>query len=135
MRCLKQAVFSISFLALSGLAVGGCAAVAGAGAGTAAGVAYSDRGAQGDAKGSLQDVSKRAEDVFKQMGIQPTETSTKNAEGKRELKGKQGDTDVTVQMKSTGKDTTHLEVIARQGTLKWNKDYAKNVLQQIVQKG
>lgn len=126
---------AILFTALSAGGMSGCAALVGAGAGGAGAIAFTERGAQGDVKGDVREVSQRAEAVFAQMGIQPTESKVKDSGKEQELSGKSGETEVNVVIKATGKDSAHLEVVAREGMVKWNKDYAKEVLSKIISKG
>lgn len=117
-----------------GASFSGCAAaVVGAG-GAVAGIAYNDRGVESDVKGSVKTVEHHTAESFKQMGIKMTENEVKDAGTQRTYEGRKGDTDVTVKMKHTTADMTHVEVYAKSGTLKWDKDYAKEVMQAIVKK-
>ena len=50
----------------------------------------------------------------------------------RELKGKQGDLDVTVHLEQQDTATTKVEVYARKNLAEWDKDYARTVLERIV---
>ena len=109
----------------------GCA-VAALGGGAAGGVAYSDRGAQADVKGNVNQVAKNTQEVFQKMGIQSTGTQMKNSGSERDLDGKSGNNNVSVQITSTGPQSSHVEVISKDGTLSWNKDYAKQVVERIV---
>ncbi|MFL5814479.1 MAG: DUF3568 family protein [Bdellovibrionia bacterium] len=113
----------------------GCAAAAlgGAAAGAAGAVAYSDRGAKSDVKGDTQSINQKAEAVFSDLSIQTTGTQSKE-NGERELTGKSGDKEITIQMSPAANGTTHVEVVAKEGTVKWNKDYAKALLSKIVDK-
>lgn len=126
---------TLSILLTSSVQLAGCAAAAlgGAAAGAAGAVAYSDRGAKSDVKGDTQDINNKAQQVFSDMGIQTTGTQTKE-NGEHDLTGKAGDKEITVQMTPAGQNATHVEVIAKEGTVKWNKDYAKDLLSKIVNK-
>jgi hypothetical protein len=73
-----------------------------------------------------------AESVMKNMGIVQDATSSDNGGAKRELKGKHGDLDVTVQMEQQDSATTKVEVSARKNLAEWDKDYARQVLERIV---
>jgi predicted component of viral defense system (DUF524 family) len=66
------------------------------------------------------------------MGIAEDAASTKESGAKRELKGKTGDLDVTVQMEQQDSATTKVEVYARKNLAEWDKDYAREVLGRIV---
>jgi len=115
----------------------GCAAAAiGAGVGAAGGIAYTERGAQGDVKGDVRAVNQRAQSALREMGIKITGTQMKEAGKEQELQGKsKDDKDVSVKMALAGQDSTRVEVVARKGALQWDKDYAKEVLNRIVQQG
>jgi len=118
--------------ALSG-PVAGCVAAAAAGA---AGAVYATtRGAEALVSGSVDQVAARAETVMKEMNIVPSSEKTETAGDKHELKGKQGDLDVTIQMERSDSSTTKIEVTARKNLAEWDKDYAKEVLQRIVKEG
>lgn len=90
-------------------------------------------GAQSDVKGSISDINNHTLDVFKQLGISSTGMNTENSGAKQTLKGKKNDMDVQVQLTQSGPDQTHVVVIAKQGSLNWNKDFAKDVLSRILQ--
>lgn len=126
----RAGLFSISIA----IGVGGCAAAT-VGAGAAAGIAYTDRGAKGDVKGNVQQVNEQAKDALKQMGIQLTGSEMKEAGKEQSLSGKSGDTNISVNMKSASPNTTSVEVIARESAVKWNKDYAKKILTEIINQG
>jgi hypothetical protein len=66
------------------------------------------------------------------MGIKVTGSEMKEAGKERDLNGKSSKADVSVSMKATNGGTTHVEVVAREGTIKWNKDYAREVLSKIA---
>jgi len=68
-------------------------------------------------------------------GIVPDASSTENGGNKRELKGKKGDLDVTIEMEQKTDKTTRVEVSARKNVAEWDKEYAQQVLQRIVEKG
>jgi hypothetical protein len=72
---------------------------------------------------------------MREMGIVQEAASTEKAGAKRELKGKHGDLDVTIQMEQQDSATTKVEVYARKNLAEWDKDYAREVLQSIVKKG
>ena len=115
--------------ALSG-PVAGCVAAAAAGA---AGAVYATtRGAEALVSGSVDQVAERAQTVMKEMNIAPAAEKTETAGDKHELKGKQGDLDITIQMQRSDSSTTKVEVTARKNLAEWDKDYAKEVLTRIV---
>ena len=119
-------------VALSG-PVAGCVAAAAAGA--AGGVYLTSRGAESLVSGSVDQVAARAQTVMKDMNIAPSAEKTETSGDKHELKGKQGDLDITIQMQRSDSATTKVEVYARKNLAEWDKDYARSVLERIVKKG
>jgi hypothetical protein len=118
-----------AILALA-LASTGCVAAAAAGA---AGAVYAtSRGVESVVNGSPDAIATRTRTVFQEMGIAEDAASTKESGAKRELKGKTGDLDVTVQMEQQDSATTKVEVYARKNLAEWDKDYARDVLGRIA---
>jgi hypothetical protein len=119
------------------LAIGASASacVAAAAAGAAGGIYATTRGVESLVAGPVDRVAARAETVMREMGIVQEAASTEKAGAKRELKGKHGDLDVTIQMEQQDSATTKVEVYARKNLAEWDKDYAREVLQSIVKKG
>ena len=111
----------------------GCLAAAAAGA--AGGVYLTTRGAESVIAASVDDVAVRAESVMGEMGIAKDGESTEDQGDKRVLKGKQGDLDVTIDITRESPTTSKVEVTARKNLAEWDKDYAKEVLSRIVEKG
>src|SRR4026209_153445 len=109
-----------------------CLAAAAAGAG--AGIYLTSRGAESLIDGPIDQVATRARTVMNEEGIVPDASSTENGGQNREFKGKKGDLDVTIQMEQKSDKTTRVEVTARKNLAEWDKDYAQQVLQRIVQK-
>ena len=110
--------------ALSG-PVAGCAA--GLAAGAAGGIYATTRGAEALVSGSVDQVAARAQTVMKDMNIAPSAEKTETSGDKHELKGKQGDLDITIQMQRSDSATTKVEVYARKNLAEWDKDAAKEV--------
>ena len=110
----------------------GCLAAAAAGAG--AGIYLTSRGAESLVEGPIDQVGTRARAVMNEEGIVPDASSTEQGGEKRELKGKKGDLDVTIEMEQKSDKTTRVEVSARKNLAEWDKDYAQKVLQRIVEK-
>lgn len=126
------ALLALAWLSTSGGL--GCAAApvsAAVGSGSGA-VAYTDRGAKGDVQASVGDVDDRARDTFKEMGIALTDSAMRDSGNEQDLNGKYGGTDVSIQMIKSAPSITHVEVMARESTLNWNKDYAKEILNKIA---
>lgn len=111
----------------------GCLAAAAAGA--AGGVYLTSRGAEAVVQGSVDDVAGRAEAVMGEMGIVKEGESTEDQGAKHVFKGKQGDLDITIDINRESSTTTKVEVTARENLAEWDKDYAKEVLNRIVEKG
>lgn len=121
-------------LAALGLGAGGCVTAAAAGAGTVAGIEYTNRGAKGDLQGSVDDVANRARQVFDKQGIVTTEVNVEEGGTKRVLGGRKGDLNVSVDMTASTPNVTHVEVVAQKSPVQWDKDYAKSVMQKIASK-
>ncbi len=111
-----------------------CVAAA-AGAGAAGGIYLTSRGAESLVNKPVDAVAADAKAVMGEMGIVTDGESTKDGGDKREFKGKQGDLDVTVKLAREGDTSTKVEVSAQKNLAEWDKDYAKQVLQRIVEKG
>jgi protein-tyrosine-phosphatase len=109
--------------------------VAAAAAGAAGAIYATSRGSEAVVQGSVDDVTRRARAVMADMGIAPEGEQTHTAGDKHELKGKQGDLDVTIAMERSDAETTKVEVYARKNLAEWDKDYSKEVLERIVKKG
>jgi hypothetical protein len=118
-------------LALSSSA---CVAAA-AGAGAAGAIYLTSRGAESVVEGSVDDLAGRAKAVMGEMQIVADAESTKEGGDKREFKGKKGDLDVTVKLERQSPTTTKVEVTAQKNLAEWDKDYAQQILQRIVEKG
>jgi len=125
----RQAAFAAG-LAVGTVGAGACVAAAAAGA---AGAVYATtRGVESRVASPIDRVMSSSEAVMKDMGIVQDATSSDNGGAKRELKGKHGDLDVTVQMEQEDTATTKVEVYARKNLAEWDKDYARSVLDKII---
>ena len=117
------------------LPAAGCLAAAAA-AGAGAGIYLTSRGAESMVESaSVDQIEARARAVMSEEGIVPDASSTENGGDKRELKGKKGDLDVTIEMERKSPKTTRVEVTARKNVAEWDKEYAQHLLQRIVEKG
>jgi hypothetical protein len=116
------------------LPTAGCVAAAAA-AGAGAGVYLTTRGAESMVESSTDQVAARARAVMNEEGIVPDASSTEQGGDKRELKGKKGDLDVTIEMERKSDKVTRVEVTARKNVAEWDKEYAQHLLQKIVEKG
>jgi hypothetical protein len=110
----------------------GCLAAAAAGAG--AGIYLTSRGAESLVEGSIDQLASRARTVMNDEGIVPDASSTEAAGTRRELKGKKGDLDITFELEEKSDKTTRVEVSARKNLAEWDKEYAQQLLQRLVEK-
>ena len=115
------------------LPTAGCVAAAAA-AGAGAGIYLTTRGAESMVEGSIDDVSARTRAVLNEEGIVLDESNFEKGGDKREFKGKKGDLDVSVDLERKGSNTTRVEVSARKNMAEWDKEYAQQLLQRIVEK-
>lgn len=117
------------------LALPSTACLAAAAAGAAGGIYFTTRGAESIVQGPIDEVTARAASVMEEMQIVKDGESTERGGDKRELKGKQGDLDVTIQLERESSATTRVEVTARRDLARWDKEYAEQILRRIVEKG
>lgn len=130
-------------------AASGCAAAA-AGAGAATAVYLTDNGAEARIQATVDEAYSAAREAAQEMNIVVTETtqtsspmpadttaadSAKQDNGttKRELEGKAGDRDVNITIEQEG-TMTKVEVTAKTSAVTWDKDFAKSLLEEIVEK-
>lgn len=133
---MSRAAATLSKLALAlGLALPASACLAAAAAGAAGGIYFTTRGAESLVEGPIDQVTARAEAVMGEMQIVKEGESSERGGDERELKGKKGDLDVTIQLKRESPTTTKVEVTARESLAEWDKEYAQQVLERIVKQG
>jgi hypothetical protein len=113
---------------------GGCLAAA-AGAGAAGGIYLSDQGASGIVNGPVEQVVGRTPGVLSSMGIQVTNHATDDNGAEHTWEGTQGDMEVKVEVKRESATTTRVSASARKNMAQWDKDYARSIVQRIVQAG
>lgn len=116
------------------LPTAGCVAAAAA-AGAGAGIYLTSRGAESLVESSVDKVATRAQAVMSEEGIVPDASNSESGGDKRELKGKKGDLDVTIQVERESESTTRVEVTARKNLAEWDKEYAQKLLSRIIEKG
>ena len=122
---------ALAALALAVILPGCVLAAAGAGAGGA--IYLTSRGAESIVDASVPEVADAVTDVFADMGITVAGTTTEKEGDEREVRGKKGDLDVTVHFERESPSTTKVEVTARENVAEWDRDYAKRVLERIVE--
>ena len=125
----------IAALALALAVAGGtgCSSHAGAAA-AGAGAAYylTSRGAEGFAQGNMDQVAARIPGVMSSMGITPSGTENNDAGAEREFKGTVNGMDVNIELEKKTETETLVQVTASTGTLRYDKDYARQVVERIV---
>lgn len=129
----KSRAFPILLILLIPVAVAACL-VAAAGAGAGGGIYLTSRGVESIVNAPIERALHASERTFEQMDIERTAYSEEDGGRRRRLEGRAGqpDLDVTVEMEATDSASTHVEVTARSSLVTWDKDYARSVLQRIV---
>ena len=102
------------------------------GAGAAGAIAWTDRGAESTVNGTIDQNWNRAMATFRDMGISQSDTKIENDGNERKLEGVRGDQMVTVVMRSKSSSTTYVEVTAKKSMVDYDRNYAKEVLTNIV---
>ena len=115
-----------------GIAVSATGCVAAAAAGAAGAIYATSRGVESLVASPIDQVAARSEGVMRDMGIVQDASSTKSGGAQRELKGKHGDLDVTIQLAQQDSATTKVEVYARKNLAEWDKDFAHQVLEKVI---
>ena len=111
----------------------GCVAAAAA-AGAGAGIYLTTRGAESLVESPVDQVASRAEAVMREENIVADGSSSEQGGDQRQLKGKKGDLDVTIDIRRESETTSKVEVTARENLAEWDKEYAQELLSRIVQK-
>jgi hypothetical protein len=132
---IRPAVTLSKLALVLALALPASACLAAAAAGAAGGIYLTSRGAESLVEGPIDQVTARAEAVMNEMRIVKEGESSARGGDERELKGKQGDLDVTIQLRRESPTTTKVEVTARENVAEWDKEYAQQVLERIVKQG
>ncbi len=129
-----RTVTGIPLVALLAATASGCFLVA-AGAGVSSGVYLTTRGVRSVISSPVASVADATERAFSDLGIERTELHVEGEGAKQELKGKPrgGNPEVTVGLVRTGDNSTDVEVTARTGAVTWDKEYARRVLERIMQ--
>ena len=107
----------------------GCIVAAVAG-GAAAGVYLTERGVQGTVDGSLPEVDRKTVEVLREMEI--TVSSREAERGEIEYRGAGSGRDVHVELIDDALETTRVTVSVRTGAARWDKDYARTIIDRIV---
>jgi DNA-binding protein YbaB len=102
------------------------------GAGAAGAIGWNERGAESTLNGTIDQNWSRALATFQSMGIMQSDTKVENNGAERKLEGMHGETMVTVVMRSKDNNTTFVEVTAKKSMVDYDRDYAKQVLTDMV---
>jgi len=119
-------------LAILPAALSGCIlAAAGAGAGGA--IYVTERGAEAQVAAPVAATFDATRRVFQELGI--TETRAINESGateKRTLEGTKDDREIAVNLRTEGSGA-HVDVVVKKTAVTWDKDFAKQILNKIVE--
>jgi hypothetical protein len=108
--------------------------VAAAGAGAGGAVYFSERGAESLVTVPMDQARSAVGRTFQELGITETRSST-DREGtveRHRVEGTSDDREITVSLKPEG-DGTRVEVVARRSAVTWDRDFARQILERIVQ--
>lgn len=124
----------IPAVAFVAVATCGCV-VAAAGAGAGGGIYLTSRGVESVLASSVASVADAAEAAFRELGIERTGLEVDDERGRRVLRGEpeSGEPDVTVTLEPEESGSTRVEVTARTSVVTWDKDYARTVIEKIVE--
>jgi hypothetical protein len=123
-----------TLVAVVALLCAGCVVVA-AGAGAGGAVYFSGQGVESILTTSIDNSQAAAEQAFSQFGLSRTEFKEQEDGARRELKGRTSDeeTEVTVSLRAEEGGSTRLQVTARKSLVTWDKDFAREVAEKIVE--
>lgn len=128
---MKTMLKMVMVLALATLPAGCLAAAAAAGAGGA--IAYNERGARSQVNGSVAGVAADARAVLTAMGITPdAEDAGDRGENDVTVSGTRGEMRVRVEIERQSATTSEVMVTAREGTLDYDREMARDILSRIM---
>lgn len=121
--------------AAAAIVVFGSCLVAAAGAGAGGAFHFSGNGVESILTTSIEDALTASERAFQHFRITRTEFKEEDGGARRQLKGKTLDeeTDVTVTLVRQTDTSTRVEVTARKSLVTWDKDFAREVAEKIVE--
>jgi uncharacterized protein YdgA (DUF945 family) len=113
---------------------GGCV-IAAAGAGAGGTVYFTGNGVESIITSSTDAALAATERAFEHFQLTRTEFKEEDGGAKLRVKGKTKDdeTDVTVTLERESGDTTRLEVTAKTSLVTWDKDFAREIAEKIVE--
>ena len=109
------------------------ACVAAAAAGAAGAIYATTRGVESLVSAPVDQVASRVPPVMNKLDIVETGKSSEESGGKREFKGTHDDLDVSIQLEQQDSAMTKVGVSARKNVAEWDKDFARKVLEEILQ--
>jgi hypothetical protein len=110
----------------------GCLLAAGAGAG--GGIYLTNQGVESVVPGGVEAVAAATERAFEHFDLTRTELRVEtNSQMLRAEPSSGGDPEVTVTIRPEGERSSRVEVKARTSVLTWDKDYAREVIEKIVE--
>lgn len=131
----RRSVLQRGLVAVCTLVVAsGCLLVA-AGAGAGGGVYYTSRGAESVVPASAGATFAATQRAFKHFKIERRSLTVEDEGRKRELEGRSEDreADVTVKLEREDSNTTRVEVTARTSLVTWDKDFAREIVEKIIE--
>ena len=128
---MRMMLKMVLLVALAVVPSGCLAAAAAAGAGGA--IAYNERGAQSLVNGSVADVAADARAVLSAMGITPDgEDAGDGNENDVTVSGTRGEMRIRVEIERQSATTSEVMVTAREGTLEYDREMARDILSRIM---
>lgn len=129
MRFVRSVALLTLLPALSGCVA---AALGAAGAGVAAGVYLRDRSAIALVEGPLSAVDARTLGVLRALRVEVTETRSAADGTRKEYRGRTAELDVSVELEARG-GATQVTATARRSAVEWDREYARTLVQRIVE--
>lgn len=125
---------SIAILLSAVLTLPACI-LAAAGAGGGGGIYFTSRGVQSVVAAPVETVATATNQTFDHFAITQTELVVKKDGARQQFIGKpgSGDPEVTVSLRRKGASVTKVQVTARNSAVTWDKEYARTVMQKIVE--
>lgn len=124
------------FLVCVALTMSGCAlfaAGAGAAAGAGSAIYLTTRGVEANVPADLDRTFTAAQQAFRDMDITQTEVERDTETATLKGVAPERDLTVTVTMEERADDLTHVDVEAKEGMVNWDKEFARQVMQNIVE--
>lgn len=122
----------LTWLGAMAILLSGCLLAAGAGAG--GGIYFTNQGVESVVPGGVEAVETAAYRAFEDFGLTRTELRVEaDSRLLRAEPSEGGDPEVTVTIRQEGEDSSRVEVKARTSVVTWDKDYARDVIEKIVE--